>query len=247
MEQLFPTPVDDVDVMALYGADARRMASDRPWVMCNMIASVDGGIAIDGVSGGLGGPGDKAVFGALRAIPDVIMVASGTVIAENYRKPQTPEAVQRTRLERGQTARPQIAIVSKSLRIEPTHRVFDPDARPLIITTTDADADARRELGTVADVITTGSGTVDLLAALESLRSRGVETVLLEGGPTLNGAFVDADLIDELCLSVSPMLLGGHSPRIVARSANTAALDLRLDRTLHDDGALFHRYVRTRS
>lgn len=246
MEQIFPSPVDNVDVRALYSADERTSSAGRPWVMCNMIASADGGISVDGVSGGLGGPGDKAVFGALRAIPDVIVVASGTVIAENYRKPQTPEDVQAQRVARGQTARPRLAIVTRSLSIDPAHRVFDPEARPLIITTADADPTARAALEEVADIVVAGDRSVDLTDALGSLHRLGADIVLLEGGPTLNGAFVDHDLIDELCLSVSPMLLGGESPRIVARSSNTAPLPLRLDRTLHDDGALFHRYLRSR-
>lgn len=246
MEQIFPSPVDDADAAELYWNDVRSPVGERPWVMCNMISSTDGGIAMDGVSGGLGGPGDKAVFGAIRAVPDIIIVASGTVIAENYRKPQTPAHVQTQRSARGQTARPQLAIVTRSLRIDPAHRVFDPEARPLIITSAQSDPQARAELEGGADLLIAGDADVDLTAALVELARRGARTVLLEGGPTLNGAFVDHDLIDELCVSVAPLLLGGESSRIVAHSTNPALRELRLDRTLHEDGALFHRYVRRR-
>lgn len=246
MEQIFPTPVDNIDPMTAYAADSRPTIADRPWVMCNMISSADGAVAIDGVSGGLGGPGDKAVFKAIRAVPDLIVVASGTAIAENYRKPQTSTETQALRMERGQSALPRLAIVTKSLRIDPNHRIFDPEAPPMIITTADSDPQARRALGRVADIVVAGDHKVDLDDMLTTARTDGVRTVLLEGGPTLNGAFVDADLIDELCLSVSPMVVGGTSPRIVTKSTNATPHGFRLERILHDEGYLFHRYVRTR-
>lgn len=246
MDQIFPSPVDDVDAEVIYAADERIPLPDRPWVMCNMISSVDGGIAVDGVSGGLGGPADKRIFSAVRAVADVIVVASGTAIAENYRRPQTPLEIQERRLARGQAALPRIAIVTRSLQIEPTHRVFDPEARPIIITTSDAPDERRQVLEPVADLMSAGTGSVNLIAALQQLSQSGTNVVLLEGGPTLNGAFVDADLVDELCLSFSPVVLGGNSPRIVNRSANTDPRRMRLDRTLHEDGFLFHRYLRER-
>jgi len=246
MQQLFPVALDSVDVQTVYPADVRDSIGERPWVMCNMISSADGGISIDGTSGGLGGDGDRAVFAALRSIPDVIIVASGTVIAEDYTAPKTPEAIQATRSARGQQPRPRLAIVTRSLSIDPQHQVFDTDARPLIITTTNSDESARNELASVADIIMAGDDDVDLLAALKQLGAGGATTVLLEGGPTLNGAFVDADLVDELCLTVAPFLLGGESPRIIAHSNKGALRDLRLERTLHEDGSLFHRYLRNR-
>ncbi len=247
MQQIFPEILDHVDVRSVYRADVRTPIGDRPWVMCNMISSADGGIAVDGKSGGLGGDGDKAVFSALRSIPDVIIVASGTAIAEGYRAPQPPDDVQADRRARGQQSRPRLAIVTRSLSIDPGHTVFDPDARPLIITTADSDESKRNELAAVADIVVAGDDDVDLLDALRQLGNGGAEVILLEGGPTLNGAFVDADLVDELCLSVAPFLLGGASPRIVDHSNVAELRDLRLERTLHDDGTLFHRYLRHRS
>lgn len=247
MEQIFPRHVDNIDPVELYAMDRRAGTGDRPWVLGNMISSIDGGIAIDGVSGGLGGSADKSVFGAIRAVPDVIMVASGTVIAENYRAPQTPEPIRRMRVARGQAPAPRIAIVTRSLSIDPQHRVFDPLARPIIITTTTADGSARSDLEAVADIVAVGEDTVDLEGALIRLGELGTDLVLLEGGPTLNGAFVDADLVDELCLSFAPMMLGGSSPRIVARSENTEPRPFVLDRTLHENGYLFHRYLRNTS
>ncbi len=246
MEQLFPSAVENVDAVALYAADDRTPPPDRPWVLANMISSIDGAIELDGVSGGLGGPGDKQVFRALRGIADIIIAASGTVIAENYRRAQTPDNIQQMRLDRGQSPRPRIAIVSNSLSIESNHRVFDPEARPLVITSHDAPADRRERLSAVADVITAGHESVDLADALGQLRSLGAQTVLVEGGPTLNAAFAAADLLDEFCLSFSPMVAGGSGPRAVGPTDNALAHQMELDRVLHQDGFLFHRYLRKR-
>lgn len=247
MDQLFPSAVENVDVVAMYAEDDRPPPAHRPWVLANMISTIDGAIEIDGVSGGLGGPGDKLVFGALRGVADIIIAASGTVIAENYRRAQTPEYIQQMRLARGQRPRPQIAIVSNSLSIGVDHRVFDPDDRPLLISPKNALAERRTALADVADIVTAGDDTVDLTSALEQLHDRGARTVLVEGGPTLNAAFVAEDLLDEFCLSFSPMVAGGTGPRVVGAIDTSPAHRMHLDRVLHQDSFLFHRYLRVRN
>lgn len=244
MRQLFPTPVDDVDVVSTYASDDRPIPADRPWVMLNMISSVDGGISVDGVSGGLGGPADKVVFSAIRGVADIILVAAGTVIAEDYRRPQTPPIIQEQRIGRGQEPIPRIAIVTNSLSIDPTHRVFDPEARPIVVTKSEADPDRVSALDPVADIVFAGETAVNVAAAVRSLGKLGARVVLVEGGPTFNSAVVTADLIDELCLTVSPLLLGGDGPRIVNGATPERPLPLRLDRILEQDDLLFHRYVR---
>ncbi len=132
MRQLFPESRDDVDAIEVYAGDDRSRSPERPWMMLNMIAGIDGAISIAGVSGGLGGPADAAVFGAIRAVADVILVGAGTVIAENYRRPQTPPSVQELRLARGQAPMPTVAIVSNSLSVPPDHRVFEGIAGPRV-------------------------------------------------------------------------------------------------------------------
>ncbi len=247
MEQTFPTPVDDVDPVRQFGSDVRRRVGDRPWVLTNMISSIDGATDIDGVSGGLGGSGDKAVFSAIRGVADVILVASGTVIAENYREPQTPPSIRAQRMARGQAPLPRIAIFSGSLSIDLDHRVFESETPPIVITHANSPIDRRAALAEVCDVMVAGETVVDIHDALHQLALDGAAVALLEGGPTLNGAFADEDLIDEWCQSVAPLLVSGSSAR-VAHSKNTLRpRAFRLDRTLHDDGFLFHRYLRDRS
>lgn len=246
MEQIFPSPVDDVDPVTLVADENRPSPANRPWVVSNMISSLDGAIAVDGVSGGLGGAGDKAMFSALRAIPDVILVASRTVVAENYRRPQTPPHIQDMREARGQSRLPRIAIVTARLSIEPTHQIFDPEARPMIITHGASPVPKRESLAKGADIVIAGETEVDLPAALEHLHEQGARCALLEGGPTLNGAFAAADLIDEWSLSSAPVIVGGTGGRAVKSSHSSEPRQFSLARTLHDEGFLFHRYLRNR-
>jgi len=239
MRELYPNPATDVDPVERYGADDRGApGGDRPWVLVNMIATVDGATAIDGRSGGLGGPADKVVFGAIRAVADVILVGAGTVRAESYGSPRTPP---------GGGAPPRLAIVTRSLDMDLTSAVFTDapaDRRPIVVTTERSDAARRRDLEAVAEVMVAGDDDVDVGLALSKLAAQGAQVVLCEGGPSLNGHLVAADALDELCLSLAPIVAGGSSPRMAHGLAPPHVTGLRLDRVLESDGMLFLRYVR---
>lgn len=239
-----PSGADDpIDLAALYASDHRPSPADRPWVMLNMIASVDGAIAIDNLSGGLGGPADLAVFKAIRAVPDAIVAGSSTVIAEDYGPALPSGPVKQARLERGQQPTPPIVVLSKSLRLAPTARLFTNNpTRPIIYTDQLAAPDRRMALSAVADVVSAGADGVDLHQALDDMYSRGMRTVLVEGGPSVNAQFFALDLVDELCLTTSPMLVGGDGPGIIA-AAGMRPQQLSLDRVLMADGMLFSRYL----
>jgi riboflavin biosynthesis pyrimidine reductase len=207
-------------------------------VLVNMIATVDGATAVEGRSGGLGGPSDKLVFRAIRAVADVILVGAGTVRAESYGTPKPSP-------RRATSAR--LAIVTQSLDLDVGAPVFtDPpaEARPFVITTEASDPARRAELGKVAEILLAGRDDVDLRAAVGALGSRGARVVLCEGGPSLNGHLISAGVIDEMCLSVAPLLAGGSSPRVAHGSSRPVPHGFRLDRVLESDGYLFLRYVR---
>src|SRR5690349_20691093 len=118
MRQLFPEPEADVDPEVVHARYERQGPDDRPWVMTNMIESVDGGTAIDGVSGWLGGESDRTVFRAVRTVPDVILVAARTAYAEHYKAPIISEETRAARVERGQAASPRIALVTGELSVD---------------------------------------------------------------------------------------------------------------------------------
>jgi riboflavin-specific deaminase-like protein len=246
---LWPTPGGEVDPAVAYAHDSRPSPEGRPWVMLNMIGSVDGG-ATDpaGRSGGLGGPADKEVFAAIRAVADVIVAGAATVASEDYGPARLSPAVRAARRERGQAEVPRLAVVTASLRIAPDRRLFreaDPDTRPLVLTTAAADPDRRRALEAVADVVEVGDRRVDWPRALAALGSAvGARVVLCEGGPSTNAQLVAEDLVDEMCVTLAPALVGGSAPRIVNGPAAGRLVPLALERALTADGYLFLRYVR---
>jgi riboflavin biosynthesis pyrimidine reductase len=239
----------DTDAAALYRDDPRHRADGRPWVVVNMVASADGSaIGPEGLSGGLSSPTDKAIFFALRGVADVIVAGSSTVIAEDYGPARpSPEVVDQRRARR-QPDRPRIAVVTASLLIDPDRRLFTespPDARPIVLTTERSDAGRKARLATVADLHAAGGDAVDWEQALAVLaETAGAGVVLCEGGPTVMGQLVAADLIDELCLTITPVVVAGPGPRIARSLDASPPRALALDRVLAKDGHLFLRYLR---
>ena len=231
-------PVEDL--VGLYLED-KRQAEGRPWVMINFISSADGGTAIDGKSSALGDEDDKAVFQALRATPDVILVGSGTVEAENYQPVTLDEERRRRRVEAGLTEVPVLAIVSGRLSFDPEARVFsDSEHKPMVITGPNAEPAKLAMLGDSADVVILQEVTPQ--AILERLGAS--KEILCEGGPTLVGQFVAQRLLDELHLTIAPTLIAGRSARIAHGAPAIPPLDMRLDRSLFGDRSLFLRYLR---
>lgn len=244
MDELFPHPASGIDPAPRYEADERPAHPNRPWLLVNMIASIDGAAQVAGRSGGLGTPADRAVFTTLRGLADVVLAGAGTVRAEGYGPPRTPEALQARRVERGQAPYPRIAIVSGRLNLDLSAPLFtDTPTRPIVITTSAVAADRRAAAADVAEVIQAGDTHVDVAHALAALREGGASSVTCEGGPTLNASLLEADLVDEWCLSLSPTLTVGTA----MRSTNGTTIlqrDFRLDRVLAEDGLLLLRYVR---
>ena len=199
MRQLLPFPRDPVDPAALYGD--LPPATTRPTVRLNMIASIDGATAVGGLSGGLGGPADQALFTVLRSQADMVLVAAGTVRAEHYGPSRLP-----------------VAVISRSCRLDWDSPFFTAAiTTPIVVTVAEAPVLERKKAADLADVIIAGKGDVDLAFALGALAERGFTQVLAEGGPSLNGQLTAAGLLDELCLTLSPLLAGGEAKRILSR------------------------------
>ena len=250
---------DEVDPAEIYAADSRPPLGDRPWVLVNMIASVDGA-ATDpsGRTAGLGGPADLRVFSAIRAVADIVLAGAGTVRTERYGPARMPPAQEAARRARGQSPRPRIAVVTRSLALDlelPLFREATDEYRPIVITTTagldrvrgTGGATATRDLAMVAEIVVAGDESVDWGVALRALRTTArAGVVLVEGGPNTNAQLVAADLVDELCLTVAPQLAGADGLRIVAGIGSEAPRRVALDRVLTEDDYLFLRYLRVR-
>ncbi|MFJ1704108.1 pyrimidine reductase family protein [Kitasatospora sp. NPDC088346] len=251
MQQLInplPGPVDDpwsLESLAGVYAYPERVRRGRAWLRANMVSGLDGAARLDGLSEGLSGAADKRIFGVLRALADVVLVGAQTVRAEGYRPARARAEFAAAREAAGQSPAPVIAIVSRGLDLDLSAPLFTaPLVRTVVVTCEDSPAEARRAVAATADLVVAGKDAVDLPAALAELASRGWTRQLTEGGPRLLGQLAAAGLVDELCLSLAPLLSGGGSPRILEGPAMPAAQPMRLVSLLEQQGFLFTRYVR---
>ncbi|HLM04104.1 MAG TPA: dihydrofolate reductase family protein [Blastococcus sp.] len=239
MRRLLPSP-GDLDQAGLI--EAYRLPGGRS-LRVNFIVSLDGSITLAGRSGGLGSPGDLRIFQLLRALSDVVLVGSGTANAEGYRPILAGSPVGRLRTSIGRSATAPIAIVSRRASLDPDSGLVTGAVSPTILVTCAA-ADPRRravleEAGVT--VLVCGEDDVDLPAALDRLAGLGHEQVVCEGGPQLLHAALAAGAVDELDLSVAPVLAGGEKHLLEA--ALPAAQRLELRQLLEEDGVLFTRYA----
>ena len=198
------------------------------YVRANMVASIDGAAGLQGRSGGLGGPGDREIFALLRACADVVVVGASTAVTEGYHQPDG--AV--------------LALVSRSLSIPDD---YGPLSHPetVVLTCGSAPEQRRADLARAgATLIDCGTDTVDPAAITALCAERGWTRILLEGGPRLLGSFVAADALDELCLTTSPVIVGGTAPRPVVVDAEKVHPMTRAHLLTDDEGYLYARWIR---
>ncbi|GAA3681392.1 dihydrofolate reductase family protein [Lentzea roselyniae] len=213
--------------------------ANRTWVTANFVSSVDGAVSVDGRSAGLGSPADKQIYLLGRDLADVVLVGAGTVLVEGYRGAR-PDLERRARL--GLPAALPIAVVTARGTLTPELPLFTNTAVPPIVIT----CAAAGLSGLPADVIVAGDTEVDLRVAVEELAARGLRRINLEGGPTLFGSMVAEGLVDELNLTISPLLAVGDAPRI-AHGPVIPPADLSLRSVLRADDVLLMRYRRRNS
>jgi riboflavin biosynthesis pyrimidine reductase len=253
VRQVYPggSALDDAALAALYSYPDVGAPPAR-WLRANMVASLDGAATVEGRSGGLSNEADQQVFALLRAHADVILVGAGTARAEGY-GPVRPESegLRWARLRDGRPPSPPIAVVTRALDLDLDSALIadaPPHARTIIITTGSA-LPARRDAAAArhAQVIVAGEASVDLKAAVDALAERGHQRISCEGGPHLLAQLASAGLLDELCLTISPLLAGPGPGRIVTGGLpmpGGGILPVTLAHALEDEGYLLCRYVR---
>jgi riboflavin biosynthesis pyrimidine reductase len=218
------------------------------WVRGNMIASLDGGATADGKAGGLAGAGDRSLFMLMRHAADVILVGAETVRVENYSGAQVPVTDRDERQRRGQAEVPPIAVVTRSGNLDPEARFFTrTEVPPLVLTCADAFDETNLRLSSVAEVLNASGPDperADAATMLKLLAERGLFRVLSEGGPMLLSMLIEDGLLDELCLTVAPMVVGGMARRVATGPVQVHTM-MRPAHLLSDDqGYLYTRYVR---
>ncbi|MCZ2839702.1 dihydrofolate reductase family protein [Modestobacter sp. VKM Ac-2985] len=232
-----PLPHDPAEL-----ADAYRVPAGRH-LRVNFVASLDGAISVDGRSGGLGSDGDLRVFRTLRALADAVLVGAGTAAAEGYRPVLPDSAVGRLRTQLGRPGVCPVVVVSRRASLRPDDQLVTAAVTPtLLVTCAAADAEQRAALTQAGvEVLVCGDDEVDLPTALDTLAGRGHEQVLCEGGPALFTAALAAGVVDELDLSIAPLLVGG-GPGLLPH-ALPSPVPAQLRQVLDEDGVLFTRYA----
>ncbi len=258
-------PATAEEIVAGFGLDtlASTSPASRPYVVLNMVSTVDGHATLDGRSGGLSSRADRELFHGLRMAVDAVMAGAGTVRVERYGRIIPDSSRRRARIQRGLTEEPLACIVSGRLWLGADIPLLaDPAAKVVILTSSAASLPA--SAAEVHYIRAERNGQLDLPAALAELRERfAVRTLLCEGGPHLNAQLLAAGLVDELFLSLSPQLAGGDTAggntagentaagdtagggealRILAGSSFSPPVELSLLSALEDDSHLFLRY-----
>lgn len=239
MRQLLPLPVEDADPFDIYRPADPRAALLR----LNMVSSADGAVTDrEGRSGGLGGEADMEVFRTLRALADAILIGAGTVRVEGYGPHRLRADLAERRRAEGRDEPAAVVVVSASLDLDLTAPLFTQARTPtVVLTCAGSDTQRREAIAKVGRVLMAGSGRVDLAEGLSLLREElGVAHILCEGGPRLNAGLFDEGLVDELCLTVAPRLMGPGDPPMV--TALDAPLDLELVSACEAGGELLLRY-----
>ncbi|WP_165609351.1 pyrimidine reductase family protein [Mycobacterium alsense] len=230
--------VGDVTELASFYADP------PAGVRANMIFSADGAAAFGGRAGPLSCATDQRLLRILRGFADVVLVGAGTARAENYGPVRLTDAQRDQRRAEGRGAPPPIAVISRSGEL-PARLFSDPGQPPILVTCArsaaadDTGDDPRRR------TVVAGEDSVDVTEAVALLRAQGMDRILCEGGPTLLDELVDADAVDEICVTLAPKLAGSQpvGPRGTSRLSVPAAL--RLEHALACDDYLFVKYRRS--
>ena len=213
------------------------------WVRACMVMALDGSIAgPDGLSGSISAPVDRSVLAAIRRYADAYLVGAGTVRAEHYGAVRArPEAIER-RIADGQSPAPTLAIVSATCQFDWDDAAFtESDNRPLLLTVERSDPALRAAAAQWCDVLVVGEQHVEPRAAVDALAARGLTRVTCEGGDRLVTQMVRAQVLDEVDLTLAPVVVAAERP---ARPGPAVLTGMRLHQLLEDDGYLFARYLR---
>lgn len=241
LSPLVPEPAREVlELLAELRPQARAHA-DRPFVFVNMISTADGRAARDGRTEALGSDADLALLVGLREIADAVLLGPGTLRAEGYDRLMKRAERRERRVAAGLAADPPAVVITRRSAVPWDAGLFQAPEQPVIVYT-GADPGDVPEVPAPVEIVRLENPTP--AAALADLRARGIRALLCEGGPTLLGALLADGVVDELFLTIAPMLTGDEEePTIVSGGRLPAPPELRLLWTLRAGEELFLRYA----
>ena len=222
MRQLLPTTRDTVSLREIYGAPRSRHSSGRPSIGLCMVMSIDGSTVVEGKSTLLSNPADRDVLIALRSAAETIVVGAGTIREEMYEVPSKKGL--------------RVGVVTRTGKMDLNTNLFKSGVGFLIMPEDAKQPDTEFDL----EIVRAGKGNVDLQLAMSQLPGTFVQ---LEGGALLNASMFAANLVDEINLTISPMVTGADSPRL-ANGAPPLHSDYEVAHILEDKGFMFIRYLR---
>ncbi|NDL59751.1 pyrimidine reductase family protein [Phytoactinopolyspora mesophila] len=231
--------VDDLELEQLY-----RYPADPKWLAVNYVSSADGAVEIDGRSAGLSNPADRQVYQLGSDLADVVLLGAGTATIEVFRGVHPDEKTAERRRRHGLSEIPPIAVVTTGRSLPPDAPVITEAAVPTLVLTCSAAPKSIRDAWTAAgaEVVVAGTDTVDVAGAVDHLVKRGLGRIDCEGGPRLFGSLLAAGMVDELRLTVSPLLVSGAADRI-AVGAGIEPAALELTSLLAEGNTLLLRYL----
>lgn len=238
----------------LYGGN---LGFDEPRVYANFVSTLDGVVAIPAIPGSnalinAGSKADHFVMGLLRAFADVVLIGSGVMRASpggTWRPekvyPPAGAAFAELRRSLGRRETPEIAILTGRGSIDPSHPVLESDA--VVLTSDTGAARLAGALPSASEVVALSSEiTIDPTLVVETLRERGHRLILCEAGPHTFGSLVEGGVVDELFLTVSPLLAGeaerGSCLRLVEAANLVPLTELRPLSIRRHQAHLFLRY-----
>jgi riboflavin-specific deaminase-like protein len=243
LRRLLPEPGElETDELAGILRLGDRARDERPYVVANMVSSADGRATVAGRSGPLAGEADRQLFHALRASVDVVLAGTGTIAVERYGRLVRDEARRERRAAAGLAPDPLAVIVTRSGEVPWDAPLFAAPEQRVIVFTGEA-VEPPTDAAAQVEVVPVAGGEATATAALAELRARhGVRSVLCEGGPLLLGALLADEALDELFLTIAPLLAGAGERTVVEGTSFADAAALELTWLLECEGALFARY-----
>ena len=246
-----PRTLDDADLVELY---RHPVPEGRGWVRSSFVMSLDGSAqGPDGRSGSINTESDHHVFALQRALADAILVGANTVRLEGYRAVDLEPWQLEIREQEGLAPYPMLVIISATADLDPV--IATPaegvGGAVMIITTPGKSADDLGPLRDAGVTVLEAEGAVfDMAQIVDQLAGAGFQRLLCEGGPRLHNDLHAAGVMDEVCLTLAPVVVGGQGLRPTSGAALPVPSHFQLHHAMYgDDGALFtdYRFVVTKS
>ncbi len=241
VDRLWPDPAADLPLDAAFLDPPPSPVGGRPWVATNMVTSVDGRAQLEGTAEGLGSRVDRRLMQAYRAAFDAVGSGAGTLRADDFYS-RLADDFAAARVAAGRAPQPLALVIAGAAAVPTDRRWFGDTDQPRVVVVGQGSAHPSEE--PLPGVETWVAPTVEPEPGwiLERLAAADVSSLLLEGGPTLNAAFLAAGTLDELFWTIGPRFVGADALPIVAPLDLPEPVEARLVSVHRQADELYLRY-----